>query len=253
MGPNSTEIKVRTETILYTALKYCDRKLYGIPDVLAGKNISDFPAVENAALDDLMENSCATMDFNGKITIDEDYINSIRECIKCNEIVTIDIKRPGGTQDHMTVYYMGENEECVVLKSMDGVFAGVCGIYSATLEELMKQVEVLVDAKGSDTVLQEEYSVQSKVVQCGNTDRMHECGCDKSAIEVISGISNGRSTALVVRKVRGGSEASFYSAVWCSAGSMEMKVEYSEFKELIVFKHVSKSTIMKNINRVLVA
>ncbi len=250
MGREGHEIIVKTETILYTVIKYCDSRMYGVPDILSGRNIADFPAIENDALDDLMQNECATMDFNGKVEIAQGYLDCIRDCAKCREVAGIDIKRPDGRQDHMTVYYMGKDSDCIVLKNIDGNFAGVCCIFQSSIEDLIDRVNDVVDVDSSGDLLSGEYRLESSIVKSGNKEIIRKCGCGESASQLISGISKGKITALITRKLHGDSEVGFFSAIWSEEGSMEMKVEYSNFMENIIFKPLSKDEITSKVKEI---
>lgn len=252
MGKGRIEITARTETILYTVIKYCDHKIAGLPDTLAGRDISEFPAVENAALEDLMQNRCATMDFNGRIELDQEYLECIQKCTKCREVAGVDIRRPDGRQDHMTVYYMGKNRDSMLLKNIDGKFAGVCGIYQVTLDELIEQISDLVNI-GTCHDAPEEYRLESSIVQTGALDKIRECGCGRCASELIAGISKHSNTALIARKFHGSDEKAFFSAVWGCGSSMEMEVEYSDFKEYLLFRPLSKDAIIENIRKTIEA
>ncbi len=251
MQHSKYRFKLKTETILYTVIKYCDQKLYGLPDILSGRSISELPAIESYALDDLMENECASMDFNGKIALSQEYLDCINECAKCRDIAGVDIRRPDGSQRHMTIYYMGEGKDCIVIKSVDGVFAGVCGLFQGSVEELVNQIDDAIDMDMTKPLMPNEYRLESIVVQRGNVDEMRGYGCDKSAANLISGMVKGERTALIAKKLHGDEEAGFFSAIWGDEGSMEMKVEYEEWKENIIFKPVTKEEITSNVKRII--
>ncbi len=249
MEVKRSEIKAKTETILYTVIKYCDRKLMGLPDILADKKASDFPAIETAALEDLMQNNCATMDFNGKIKIKQEFLDCIKSCSRCEDIVGIDIKRPNGRQEHTTVYYMGPDSDCIILRSIDGEYAGVCGLYQGTIEELMNMVSDYVDAKDGEIITPKEYYVGSSTVNRGSIEEICRSGCSKKTAQLISDISKGMATALITKKIRQGEEVGFFSAIWGRDEVLEMRVEYADFKENIVFMPISKKDILSNVRK----
>lgn len=251
MGTDKYKFRVRTETILYTVIKYCDQKLYGLPDILADRAISDFPSIETSALEDLMENGCAGMDFNGKVSINQDYIECIRRCARCREIAGVDIRRPDGRQNHMTIYLMDTRSDCIVLRNVDGEYAGICGLYHGSLVELMRQINESIDAYENIENMPREYSIESSVVQRGKAEDIEKYGCDRTTADVIAGASRGEQTALVVKKLHADSEAGFYSAIWGNEICMEMKVKYEDWKENIIYTATSKSEIIRNVKKII--
>lgn len=247
------EFKVRVKTIVYTALKCGERDIYGIPDVFVGKTPMDFPVIEAEAMEELVQNGYAQMDFDGKIQIDSNFMDLVKSCARSREVAGIDIRREDGIQRHMTVYFIGDvyDSNIITLKNLSGDYMGVCILQASEEVQILEWIKETILQEKKNTVVKKRIALESGVFRRCEKKELIKNGCSEEESDLIAGAVNGKRTVIIVRKIRGDSGVGTCSFVCGPEGELEMIMDYSNNMERVVFEPVDAQLIRQKVHQVL--
>lgn len=120
------------------------RVIYGIPDGFALVPQEELQGEVQRVTDSLCDKGIATMDFDGKITVSEEYSELLRSCCDCGKCLTVNLKKKDGTEEN-DIFWI-----------LDGVFlmAEVIGeryVFSSTDTSFVKELFFGIDFPAGDS------------------------------------------------------------------------------------------------------
>lgn len=176
------EYRLSAGAVLYAVFLLHKRSIYGVPAVMPPVHDRKFPAFAQEAEQELMENGCGILDFDGIFTLDPDFSAMLGRCADCREVFGANLYQ-NGAERKLTVYCGAD-----ALLERDGKFACVLRPAQAPGLELQKALS-LPDAAGGRLA---EVSVDTGVLEKRDLKGVMESGCEESQARMILNALEGK-------------------------------------------------------------
>ena len=249
---------LKGETILYIGKEIGVTGVYGIPDGLSVKTLTDYSALMSRALDDMIENSCAEMDFNGKAVIDNDLKDMIRKCSSSDALFVLDKREENGVIEQNIIFMDIENKNKDTLVYMrhpdcekDDYI--IRSIDTMGVKRALNDITEVPDVNNYCDI-----ALESGIVENCNISEMINGGCNALLVEVIEKALCGKTKTISARKIVAGKEVASFSSIIDRNMLLAMDMQYEitedmSSKEYVHFYSIKPESIMEKVFQVMEA